>query len=160
MRFQQCGILTCVRSEEPVLPPLKLRNSKWCSVSSLIVIEYASNSQRLWSYCAYAQSDLRLRWSHIPHCWTSHVAAQIFSLVIGWALTWSAMLHFPDINFIYLFFFLKRPIFLVSIISSGGKLTCMHMPTCTLCCIQACLWPCNIHNHQKSVDMTEWLCCD
>ena len=26
--FQQCGILTCLDSEEPVQPPLKLRNSK------------------------------------------------------------------------------------------------------------------------------------
>ena len=33
--FQQCGILTSVDSDEPVQPPLKLRNSKWCSVSSL-----------------------------------------------------------------------------------------------------------------------------
>ena len=41
--FQQCGILTCVDSDEPVQPPLKLRNSKWCSVSSLTVIEYSSD---------------------------------------------------------------------------------------------------------------------
>ena len=26
--FQQCGILTCVDSDEPVKPPFKLRNSK------------------------------------------------------------------------------------------------------------------------------------
>ena len=32
----QCGILIiCVDSDEPLQPPLKLRNSKWCSVSSL-----------------------------------------------------------------------------------------------------------------------------
>ena len=24
------------------------------------------------------QADLRLSWSHVPHCWTSHVAAQIY----------------------------------------------------------------------------------
>ena len=29
--FQQCGILTSVDSDEPVQPPLKLRNSKWRS---------------------------------------------------------------------------------------------------------------------------------
>ena len=36
--FQQCGILTrlSVDSDKLVQPPLKLRNSKWCSVSSLI----------------------------------------------------------------------------------------------------------------------------
>ena len=33
--FQQCGILTSVESDEPLLPPVKLRNSKWRSVSSL-----------------------------------------------------------------------------------------------------------------------------
>ena len=25
--------------------------------------------------CAYAQADLRLCWSYIPHCWKFHVAA-------------------------------------------------------------------------------------
>ena len=37
--FQQCGILTSADSDEPVHPPFKLRNSKWCSVSGLRVIE-------------------------------------------------------------------------------------------------------------------------
>ena len=32
--FQQCDILTSVDSYKPVQPPLKLRNSKWCSVST------------------------------------------------------------------------------------------------------------------------------
>ena len=41
--FQQCGILTCVDSDEPVQPPFKLRNSKWCSINSLTVIEYSSD---------------------------------------------------------------------------------------------------------------------
>ena len=27
----------------------------------------------------YAQVNLRLYWSHIPHCWKSHVAACIMS---------------------------------------------------------------------------------
>ena len=71
--FQQCGILTSVDSDEPVQPRFKLRNSKWCSVNSLKVIKYSSDQQRLWSDCAYAQADLRLCWSHIPHCWKSHV---------------------------------------------------------------------------------------
>ena len=38
--FQQCGSLTSVVSDQPAQPPFKLRNSKWCSVSSL-------NSQRI-----------------------------------------------------------------------------------------------------------------
>ena len=33
--FQQCDILTSVDSDQPVQPPLKLRNSKWCADSSL-----------------------------------------------------------------------------------------------------------------------------
>ena len=41
--FQQCGILTSVDSDEPVQPPFKLRNSKWCSVSSLTVTDYSSD---------------------------------------------------------------------------------------------------------------------
>ena len=77
MRFQQCGIWTSVDSDQPAQPPFKLRNSKWCSISSLTVIVYSSDKQRLWSDCAYAQADLRLCWSHIPHCWKSHVATQI-----------------------------------------------------------------------------------
>ena len=73
--FQQCDILISVDSDEPVQPPFKLRNSKLCSVSSLTLKEYLSDKQMLWSDSAYAQADLRLCWSHIPHCWKSHVAA-------------------------------------------------------------------------------------
>ena len=43
--FQQCGDLTSVDSDEPVQPPFKLRNSKWCSVSSSIFIEYSATSK-------------------------------------------------------------------------------------------------------------------
>ena len=75
--FQQCGILTSVDSEEPLQPSFKLRNSKWCSVSSLTLKEYSSDKQRLWSDCAYAQADLRLCWSHIPHCWRFHALAHM-----------------------------------------------------------------------------------
>ena len=41
--FQQCGILISVDSDKPVQPPFKLRNSEWCSVSSLTIIEYSSD---------------------------------------------------------------------------------------------------------------------
>ena len=75
--FQQCGILTSVDSDESVQPPFKARNCKWCSVSSLALIEYTSDKQWLWSVCAHAQAGLSLSLSHIPHCWKSHVAAQI-----------------------------------------------------------------------------------
>ena len=39
--FQQFDILTSVDSDEPLQPPFKLRNSNWCSVSSLTIIEYS-----------------------------------------------------------------------------------------------------------------------
>ena len=41
--FQQFDILTSVDSDDPLQQPFKLRNSKWCSVSSLIIIKYSSN---------------------------------------------------------------------------------------------------------------------
>ena len=47
--FTQCGVLTSVYSDKHVQPPLKLRGSKWCLVSSLVFIEYSIGQQRLWS---------------------------------------------------------------------------------------------------------------
>ena len=41
--FQQYDILICVDSDEPLQPHFKPRNSKWCSVSSLTLIEYSSD---------------------------------------------------------------------------------------------------------------------
>ena len=75
--FQQCVILTCVDLNKPLQPLDKLRNSKWCSVSGLTIIEYSSNQQRLWLDCVYEQADLRLCLSHISHCWKSYVKAQM-----------------------------------------------------------------------------------
>ena len=77
--FKQSGILTWIDSYKHVQPPFKLKISKWCSLSSLTVIEYSSDNQRLWSDCTYAQADLRLCWSHIPHCWKSHAAAHFLN---------------------------------------------------------------------------------
>ena len=79
--FQQCGILTSVNSDKPVQPSFKLRTSKWCSVSSLTLIEYSSDKQRLWSDCRYVQADLRLCWSYIPHCSKTHATALIIVAV-------------------------------------------------------------------------------
>ena len=45
--FKQCGILTSIDSDEPVQLPFKLRSLKSGSVSSLTVIEYLSDQQRL-----------------------------------------------------------------------------------------------------------------
>ena len=65
--FQQCGILTTVESDsdEPVQPPLRLRNSIWCSVSSL-------NSHRILKQLAKALIRLHIYtgWSEallVPH---------------------------------------------------------------------------------------------
>ena len=46
-------------------PLLKRRNVKRFWVSSLTVIKYSSDFQRLWPDCAYVQADLRLCWSHM-----------------------------------------------------------------------------------------------
>ena len=43
MRFPTFDILTSVGSDEPLQPLFKLRNSKWCSVSTLTIIEYSSD---------------------------------------------------------------------------------------------------------------------
>ena len=80
--FQQWGILTNVDSDEPVQPPYQLRNSKWCSVCSITLVEYSSGKQRLWSDWAYAQGDLRLCSSHILHCWKTHVTAHLVCIFI------------------------------------------------------------------------------
>ena len=80
--FQQCGILTCVDLDEPLQPPFKLRNSKWCSVSSLTILEWSSDKQRLWLVCTYAHADLSLCWSHILLCWKSHALDQFFFILI------------------------------------------------------------------------------
>ena len=75
--FQHWGSFTSVDSENPVQPPLKLRNYKWCLISSLIFIDYQSDRQRVWSDCPYGQAGLSICWLHRPHCCKSHVAAQI-----------------------------------------------------------------------------------
>ena len=66
-----------------IFATLLLRNSKWCSVASLIFIYYSSDQQRLWSGCAYTQAGLGLCWSHMPYCWKCHVAAHVF-----WPCNW------------------------------------------------------------------------
>ena len=68
--FQQCGILTSADSDKPVQTPFILKTPN--DVQS---VAYFSDQQRLWSDCAYAQADLRLCLSNIPHCWKSHVTA-------------------------------------------------------------------------------------
>ena len=78
--FQQFDVLTSVDSDETLQPSFKLRNSKWCSVSSLALIENSSDLQRLWSDCAYTQAGLSLCWSHIPNCWKSHALAHYSTL--------------------------------------------------------------------------------
>ena len=83
--------LARIDSDEPLQPPSKLRNSKCCSSSSLTVIEYWGDQQRLWSDCAYAQADLRFCWSHIPHCWKFYGSLywKNLRLLEDWRICWS-----------------------------------------------------------------------
>ena len=46
-RLEIFNNLTSVDLDEPPQPPFKLRSSKWCSVSSLTIIEYSRDNQRL-----------------------------------------------------------------------------------------------------------------
>ena len=64
-------------ASSPWMCDLGIRNSKWCLVNSLTIIEYSSDRQMLWSDCAYAQAGLSLCWSHIPNCWKSHTTAHL-----------------------------------------------------------------------------------
>ena len=95
MRFPTMWHLTCVDSDEPLQPPVRLRNSKWYSVSRLTIIESSSDQQMPWSDCAYAQADLRLCWSHILHCWKSHALALnlLLSCHIQMVIYWHAKLQ-------------------------------------------------------------------
>ena len=112
--FHQCGILTSVDSDEPVQLHFKYRSSKWFSASSLTLVKYSSDEQRLWSDCVYAQANLRLCWSHIPHCWKSHVTTHIYfiffyikvvyhpsissnaSFILPWHYLWPSMTKYDQ----------------------------------------------------------------
>ena len=95
----QCGILTSVDSDEPVQPPFKLTNSKRCSVSSLTLIEYSSDLQRLWSDCAYSQADLKLCWLLEISCHGSIIFFRGIGRKVGRSLTWLILgiLFAPDL---------------------------------------------------------------
>ena len=43
-------------SDQLVQTLFKLRDATWGSASSLTIIAYSSDKQRLWSVCAYAQA--------------------------------------------------------------------------------------------------------
>ena len=73
--FQQCGVLKRVDSDEPVQPPLKLRNSKWCLASSLTVIEYLSDSKGSDQYARMR----RLVWAFAVR--TYHIVGNLMSLL-------------------------------------------------------------------------------
>ena len=78
MRFPTIRHFGKCRLDEPLQPPFKLRNSKWCSASSLTVINtQATSKDSDQTDCTYVQADLWLCWSHIPHCWKSHALAHL-----------------------------------------------------------------------------------
>ena len=83
--FQQCGILTSVDSDKTVQPPFKLRNLKWGSVSSLTVIEYLSDQQRLWSVCEGWSEPLL-----VAH--TTLLEISCHGSYVIWALPWENLI--------------------------------------------------------------------
>ena len=116
--FQQSSILTSVDTYKPVQLPFKHRNSKFCSISSLTVIEYSSDLQRLWSDCAYAQADLSLCWSHIGY----HIVGNfMLRLICDFGISWSYSLIFFSPTFQHLKH-LKQCLWTI-LQSKGPKLT-------------------------------------
>ena len=62
--FQQCAILTSVDSDEPVQPPVKLRNTKLSSISSLTLIIIKRQAKALISLRVCAGSSEPLLVAH------------------------------------------------------------------------------------------------
>ena len=94
--FQQCGILTWIDSDESVQPPVKLRNSKWCSDSSSTLIEYSTTgkgSDQTVRMC-------RLIWD--PAGRTYHIVGNSMSrlIFISWVSSWFDILKkfFTKVN--------------------------------------------------------------
>ena len=118
--------LTSVDSDQPAQPPFKLKNSKCCSASSWTFIEYSSDLQRLWSACAYAQADLSICWSQIPHCWKSHVAAQIvFHIVADTDLRYNLILRQCTVTDLRYYLVLRQ----CTVLASGYRLLQMRWET-------------------------------
>ena len=60
---QQCGILTRIDSDKPVQPPNKLKNTKFCSVSSLTV----SSEALLVAYTTLLEISCRSSYTLLLH---------------------------------------------------------------------------------------------
>ena len=57
---------------------VSLSHSHWYLGSGVVlncIDSWSLHPYLLWSNSVYAQADLRLCWSHIPHCFKSHVTA-------------------------------------------------------------------------------------
>ena len=80
--YQQCGILTSVDSYEPVQPHFKLRNSKWCSVSSLTVMEIQATSKG----SDQTARMRRLIWGFTGR--TYHIVRNLMPRLIGNFMSW------------------------------------------------------------------------
>ena len=59
--------VTSKDSDQPIHPP-NMVSFLFSSLYSLEAVEGTCEQRRLWSDCANAQADLRLRWSHKPYC--------------------------------------------------------------------------------------------
>ena len=118
--FQRCGILTSVYSDEPVQPPFKHRNSKWCSVSSLTLIDIQATNKG---------SDQTVRFSRL--IWG--LAGRTYHIVGN---------PMPRLKcrFVYLYYF-ARPAYLLTEIMQTSLEKCVPIdPTCVWQIPFSALW--------------------
>ena len=80
--FQQCAFWS-VDLDEPVKPPFKFSNSKWCSVSSLTLIEYSRDYQGFWTVHMH-----RLIWGFVGR--TYHIVGNLM-LWLKFMLSWTVV---------------------------------------------------------------------
>ena len=73
--------VACARSNDsyqPGYPPSQIRVFTVRMKKAWILSYPLSSQRRLWSDWVDAQAGLSLRWAHMPFCWFSHEAAQMF----------------------------------------------------------------------------------
>ena len=94
--FQQCGILTGVDADKSIQPPFKLRTPNY-------VQSVAEHSYNIQANSNGSDQTARMRrliwdcWSHIPHCWQSHIAAQLCVYVCSKESSyWDSSFEYPQ----------------------------------------------------------------
>ena len=74
---QQSDCAPSENSDQPRHPPSLIRVFAIRMKKAWVLSYPLSAQRRLWSDWASAQSDLSLRWAHMPFCWFCHEAAYI-----------------------------------------------------------------------------------